>query len=397
MTITYHDKYPSKQLNELVLLGSHDAAIATGGSNAMTQTKDIFYQAVNGARFFDLRVAAFKTSFMGGKVELRSYHDATKISSPTLRIDNKMKVADLSNAKHSDIKVHTTVLGVAGFGLQAMLQDAKTFLKTVGTSEFLIFKFDKSENWDLIVDTCLSEVGQDGLLYQTRDPKKRNINVMTLEQLRGKLLILFPEDAFDKIGRMRNDLYSYGFLAWRNLYSKGQRSAKSYEEYFSGFQYYGKGGVSASASGDSGKINQNKNIQDKLMQGKGDYEIKVKRNLWKGRLGRTIDSGEHNGNLNPNVVGLMYWTTTGPSNSGILKRNNKMWSDAVKEEMVNIGLQHSNKSISAMGTSSAATVVKKFMPNIIMVDYVDHMKGMTVLSMNNVKAVEVANSMEAML
>lgn len=49
--ITYHDKYPHRKLNEMILLGSHDAAIATGGSNAKTQTKSILRQANSGARF----------------------------------------------------------------------------------------------------------------------------------------------------------------------------------------------------------------------------------------------------------------------------------------------------------------------------------------------------------
>ena len=200
MAITYYDKYKNRKLNEMVLLGSHDAAIATGSSNAKTQTQDIFGQAADGARFFDLRVAAFKTSFMGGKVELRSYHDATKKESPTFRFGNKMKVADLSNTKHSDVKVHTTMFGVAGFGLQAMLQDAKRFLSGATGKEFLIFKFDKSENWKLIYETCLDELDAGGWLYQTMDAKNRNLNTKTLDELKGKVLILFPDKEFAGMG-----------------------------------------------------------------------------------------------------------------------------------------------------------------------------------------------------
>ena len=393
MTIKYYEKYKNKTLNEVVLMGSHDAAIASGGSNAKTQDYDIFGQANYGARFFDLRVAAFKTSFMGGKVELRSYHDATKKSSPTFRLGGKMKVADLNSAKHGDVKAHTTVFGVAGFGLQAMLQDAKLFLSSVGKNEFLIFKFDKSENWMLIYETCMDELDAGGFLYKNADPQGRNLNTKTLEELKGKVLILFPHSAFATLPVHADEMYRRGFLGWKNLYSKAEGSAKTYVANFSGLQYYGKGGVSHNASGDTGKINQNSDIQNKLMKGQGSY--KVDKAGWKGKLGMQ-DKGEHAG-VDRNVVGLMYWTTTGPSKSGILTRNGKMWTDVVKNEMIDIGLQLSDKSLAGMGTGSAATVVKKFMPNIIMVDFVDSMKGNVIFKMNVVAAAQVANTMEAML
>ena len=393
MAITYYGQYKNRRLNEMVLLGSHDAAIATGGSNAKTQNLNILDQAREGARFFDLRVAAFKTSLLGGKVELRSYHDATKKGSPTFRSDDRMKVADLSNSSRKNVKVHTTVAGVAGFGLQAMLQDAQAFLSGEGENECLIFKFDKSENWMLIYETCVRELDAGGFLYKNLDPLGRNLNTKTLEQLKGKVLILFPYSAFASLPVSPELMHARGFLGWKNLYSKAEGSAKTYSDTFPGLQYYGKGGVSASASGDTGKINQNRDVQAKLMEGKGSF--KEDKPGWKGKLGMQ-DKGEHNGSVDANVVGLMYWTTTGPSKSGISNRNDKMWGAAVRTEMVNIGLKLADRSIAPMGANGAAVVVKKFMPNIIMVDFVDNMKGRLVFNMNSIASAQIANSMEAM-
>lgn len=389
MAITYHDKYKHRKLNEMILLGSHDAAIDTGGSNAKTQTQDIFGQANDGARFFDLRVAAFKTSFMGGKVELRSYHDATKIGSPTLR--SEMKVMDLGNTKHRDVKAHTTVFGVAGFGLQAMLQDAKRFLRHGDTNnEFLMFKFDKSENWPLIYQTCMSELDEGDFLYKKTDPMERALNSRTLDQLSGKLVLLLPEDAFSELPM---EAYRNGFLPWKNLYSKTKDRPKQYTFGYPGLQYYGKGGVSHSASGDSGKIAKNRLEQGLLMQGKGSF--KEEASGWKQNLGiEKPASGRHDGQVNPDVIGLMYWTTTGPSKSGIRRRNEKMWAGGVEQDMVNIALEHVPRSILPMGTYGAAQVVKQFQPNIIMVDFVDSDKGRKVLALNDRSATSVAEIMD---
>jgi hypothetical protein len=399
MPVCYNDICANRQLNEVVLMGSHDAAIANGGSNAKTQTKDIYRQAKAGARFFDLRVAAFKTSTLGGKVELRSYHDATKISSPTFRSNDQMKVADLNGAKRSGVKVHTTMLGVAGFGLQGMLQQAMRFLTENG-SEFLIFKFDKSENWDLIVEVCRNELtaNQGDFLFTTNGTGvQRNLNVRQLHELSGKLLILFPESAFAGFAQP-DALHRQGFLKWRNLYSKGSLSAKNYNPNFDGLQYYGKGGVSAGASGDSGKIASNTAIQTNLMQGQGSY--KIAQDGWRGKVGMTDTGTQTFGGDNGDAIGLMYWTTTGPSKSGIKKRNDKMWQgtvdSGVRGDMVDLGLQRVDPTPRNLGVGSFGQALKRFMPNIIMVDFVDSAKGNTIKNMNFNSGAVIAQHLQAM-
>ena len=91
----------------------------------------------------------------------------------------------------------------------------------------------------------------------------------------------------------------------------------------------------------------------------------------------------------------MYWTTTGPSKSGIFARNQKMWIDAVRQDMVDIALEHVPRSIVTMGTYGAAQVVKQFQPNIIMVDFVNHDKGRKVLELNAKSAASLAEVMDA--
>ena len=56
--ITYYELGASKQLNEIVVAGSHDAGITSGGTNVKTQALDIGEQAQAGVRVFDLRIAA---------------------------------------------------------------------------------------------------------------------------------------------------------------------------------------------------------------------------------------------------------------------------------------------------------------------------------------------------
>jgi len=380
MAIRYNEICKNRQLNQVVLMGSHDAAIASGGSNAKTQTQDIYGQARDGARFFDLRVAAFRTSTLGGKVELRSYHDATKVSSPTLRLGDRMKVVDLGDQKRDNVKVHTNMLGVSGFGLRDMLVDAKRFLQQYD-KEFLIFKFDKSENWPLIYEVCYNELVAQGFMFQAPSAAggARNLNTKQLRDLRGKLLILFPASAFTEIpGKTADTLHGEGFLKWKNLYSKSSNAAAGYDDDYEGLQYYGKGGVSAGASGDTGKIDRNRNVQAQLMNGQGAFA--TAKTGWKGMIGQK-NKGFH-ASAPGKAIGLMYWTTTGPSTSGILKRNGKMWTDVVRGEMIQIGLQMADPTVAVMGPGGAGVALKPFMPNIIMVDFVDRMKGNTIKDMN---------------
>ena len=59
--VNYFELGKNKQLNEIVVAGSHDAGITKGSANVRTQVLNIGDQARAGVRVFDLRIAAAST------------------------------------------------------------------------------------------------------------------------------------------------------------------------------------------------------------------------------------------------------------------------------------------------------------------------------------------------
>ena len=75
MPVLYSNLGGAKRLNEIVIVGTHDAGITEGASNVQTQNLDIAGQAAVGVRFFDIRVAATTTMVNGVKaLEMRTFH-----------------------------------------------------------------------------------------------------------------------------------------------------------------------------------------------------------------------------------------------------------------------------------------------------------------------------------
>ena len=66
MPIKYYDLGGLKKLHEIVMVGTHDAAITRGHGNVQTQTLNVLQQATAGVRFFDLRIAAAKVTAAPG-------------------------------------------------------------------------------------------------------------------------------------------------------------------------------------------------------------------------------------------------------------------------------------------------------------------------------------------
>lgn len=81
--ISYYALSKKKQLNQIVIAGTHDAGITGGGSGVQTQSLNIGEQAATGVRFFDVRVAAAVTSqtHASGRpvAELRAFHADDKV------------------------------------------------------------------------------------------------------------------------------------------------------------------------------------------------------------------------------------------------------------------------------------------------------------------------------
>jgi hypothetical protein len=344
--LQYSNLGTGKQLNQIVMAGSHDAGVTEGGANVQTQNMDIYLQAYAGVRLFDIRIAgvAQKDRGLGKEAQLKAYHSAIKFKSEGTR-----QLKDLG--KQTDVKMATLVGGEWGMGLTKMLTDAKKFVLQ-NPDEFLILKFDKCTNWTAIAETCIRFLG-DSLYCETG-----NLNTKTIGDLGGSVIVLFGPAGIEEV----RATYSAkrGILGFKNLASEGA----SYEPRFDGLQYLGKGGTSVAKP--FFKISQNKAKQSKLMKKGGDG--------------------------NPNVMGMMYWTTTGIF-EGIKKRNETMWTANKQSALTKLwsnGLADSVESRLAKNIDpaqdSAGGMLKTFMPNFVMIDFADANKCKTIYDLNSVAA-----------
>jgi hypothetical protein len=337
--IQYYDLGAEKRLNEIVMAGSHDAGITQGGGNAMTQNLDILGQAYAGVRLFDLRVAAAAVGVQP-EVKMKTYHG------PLTSVAVRKEVRGMPQAGKQNVK-ESSVTGTWGEGLQKILNQAQDFV-TTNPTEFLILKFDKCKNWPLIAKLCVQELGKD--LYQGAG----NLNKKTLSDLKGKVIVVFTQEGLDKIGP--GYLGHGGILEIRNLYEGGV-----YVKDFDGLQYYGKGGTDLSTR-------EGKSIQE-------NYDKQV-------RLMRGGAAGD------ANVMGMMYWTTTGLVGN-IRERNEMMWNNVHRPEMAKLwanGLGDAVKTrIPACVDPTSfvgGTILKRFLPNFVMIDFASSFKCGTIYKLN---------------
>ena len=72
--LKYSNLGTGKQLNQIVMAGSHDAGVTEGGGNVQTQNMDIFLQAYAGVRLFDIRIAGVsqKDQGLGKEAQLKA-------------------------------------------------------------------------------------------------------------------------------------------------------------------------------------------------------------------------------------------------------------------------------------------------------------------------------------
>jgi hypothetical protein len=345
--VKYYDLGPDKRLNEIVMAGSHDAGILYGGGNAMTQALNISQQAEAGVRLFDLRVAGAGTkSFVEKQVELRTYHGSAK---------NKTFTRNVKGLHDGPQQVQKGLnYGVWGDSLQQILGHA-VFFVDYNPTEFLILKFDKCKNWPQIAAQCVAELGD--FLYKGSG----NLNRKTLDDLKGKVIVVFTQGGLNAIEQRYHG--TGGILGIKNLSSGG-----SYQENYNGLQYYGKGGTKMlTPKGKSTKENYRKQFS----------------------LMRDGSAG------NPEVMGMMYWTTTGLVGN-IKKRNNKMWQGGHRQEMVKLwqsGITdyfNMRVPLNIDPTSFAGgQTLKRFLPNIVMVDFADLDKCRTIYQLNDLIPTEL--------
>lgn len=344
--ICYYDLGPDKTLNSIVMAGSHDAGVTAGGSNTKTQEQDILGQACSGVRIFDIRItgAVVKKGSDKNVVALKAYHGKGPSS--------KKDAVDLRTNQDDRMKVKSMWAGEYGMTLTKILTDAAKFV-TQNTSEFLILKFDKCHNWPQIAEACVQVLGT--TIYTGGG----NLNTKTLRQLQGKVIVTFTKDGIEAVGGTYGP--AQGILGIKNL-SKGG----SYDNSYEGLQYFGSGGTQALAfwRTRSQKIAENIEKQTKLMA--------------KGGQG------------NPNVMGMMYWTTTGITDS-IRDRNNAMWAQPSVERLRRMwhqGLEHAIQSRINVYTNingfAGGQRLKAFMPNFVMIDFADDQKCQEIYELNTV-------------
>lgn len=355
--IQYYQLGSQKKLNEIVMIGSHDAAITKGAKNVQTQSLNIAVQAVAGVRIFDIRITGAVVGKGGAsdtKIgQLQAFHGTgigTKgvkhvIDARTLN-QGKMKIAPM-----------TGFMGSYGETLSGILNQARDFV-TAHSSEFLILKFDKCSNWQLIAEACID------LLRDKIYSAGGNINTKTLQELAGYVVVVFGPEAWTTIS---HTFVSKGILGFRNLYSSGG-TPKGYDPKYDGIQYVGKGGTDIKKKGNfrtfAGKMKENTKKQGKIM-----------------------DQGVVS---DPNVLGMMYWTTTGWF-TNIKKRNNFLWNEKNQEKLVELWESRVPSSVNPTAVS-AAPVLKTFMPNFVMVDFADGAKCSKIFDLNFLTAMQAHNA-----
>jgi len=354
--ITYYGLGKDKQLNEIVVAGSHDAGITSGGSNVKTQALDLGEQAKAGVRVFDLRIAA--TTLPGQRAgapkqaELRAFH------ANDMMMKNESKTRNLGGtAVQLDRTKFTMGAGDFGMGLASMLRDARNFVKGAGATEFLILKFDKCLNWSLIAETCITELGD--AIFKGHV----NLNTQKLKDLKGKVMCVFSAKGVLEIALQRKLGAIHGVLGFTNLYAGG-----SYTDDYAGLQYYGKGGTDWWKP--FGKLSQNEKKQRKLVAGAKQSD--------------------------PDIIGMMYWTTTGLFES-IKKRNDRMWDAPNVAKLKRLWAQgleefvwERNPLSVPEGSAAVGPTRKRNMPNIVMIDFADEAKCREIRGLNELTAPQLA-------
>ncbi|HEV2331431.1 MAG TPA: hypothetical protein VGY56_21825 [Verrucomicrobiae bacterium] len=351
MSIRYKNLGGSRRLHEIVFAGSHDASITSGSSSAQTQSLDIAGQADAGVRLYDLRILARK--FSDGGASLVGYHGSGGGKSTAQFSSNY-------TGKTQDVKTSSKMsYGVFGEKLSQMLRQAKDFVEKTG--EFLIFKFDKCTNYSLIAEYCIKLLGDN--IYK---PIGIEFSKLTLNDLQKKVVCAFNEKARAELRPYTED---DGILGWKSL--KGEKnSVGTYDPNYLGLQYYGKGGTNPFKIYQTNKMKMadNEGIQRKML----------------------LAMARREDDLAANVLGMMYWTSTGMTSS-IRKRNeNAMWGATGVARMGQLWREGLEASISTQLQRDKIKVLeyggvrrmKAYFPNIIMIDFADPDKCQTIYDLN---------------
>lgn len=362
--ILYSNLGMGRKLYDTVFAGSHDAGITSGGGNAQTQNLDIFGQAKAGVRIFDLRIMATVHGVREAQGELRSYHSGGGIT----KHNRHIRMQETGRKEY--IKQSKLSVGNFGMGLYDMLRDARKFVQDY-QSEFLILKFDKCTNWEIIARYCIQFLG--GTIYTDGG----DVNRKSLRDLAGKVIVAFSAKGVQKVSGTYGP--GDGIVGIRNLYSKDE-GAIAYDRNFPGIQYFGKGGTDVNPVtmkySHHGKIEENQDTQRQLMS-----------------IMSTL-----NGDMNYSsyVLGMLYWTSTG-LNESIDERNQKMWTNTGRNNLVDLWKDSLGDSLKVRLAQrrikttdySSGPMMKTFMPNVVMIDFASKDKCKTIYGLNTLASTEL--------
>ncbi|HEY0928984.1 MAG TPA: hypothetical protein VGE27_03600 [Gemmatimonas sp.] len=376
MAIRYMDLGGGKRVNEIVMVGTHDAGIMGQEmkDNVQTQTLNIGQQAIAGVRFFDIRVAATTINVDGVKhIQMKTFHaDGMFVKNETKkRMVNPTGLpgqARMETVTRSKLK-----MGDWGLSLHTVLSQALAFVQSpAGNTEFLLLKFDKCTNWTLIAEACIEILGAN--LYQGGG----NINRKTLNELAGKVVVLFSDKGY-KEHKALHGVAHPGILKFANL-AKADEKTKArpaYQTSYDGLQYYGNFGDTAMKTSTEKKIKTNTKKQIT--------------NMTDARL------------VPPDAVRMMYWTTTGLMQS-IKERDDEMWRPPNLKGFLEAWNSGMGASVSAhappinpnVPNIANAQTIKIYMPNIVMVDFAHISKSTLIYELNKVAAGQLSSDQTLM-
>src|SRR5262249_52489782 len=120
------------------------------------------------------------------RVEMRAYHGD---------LTNKTKTRDVDvGGVVQQRQLERSTMKVEGWGqdLNSIFTQAQAFVQNNGT-EFLLLKFAKCKNWDVIAEAAVRVLGNE--LYNDGG----DLNTKTLDDLQGKVVVLFPDDGLHAI------------------------------------------------------------------------------------------------------------------------------------------------------------------------------------------------------
>jgi hypothetical protein len=318
---------------------------------AQTQKHSIYMQAWCGVRIFDIRISGQRVGLKGAK--LSAFHGANTPSPERKNVGGVKR----------DIEVTRMVGGAWGMDLDEILGSALRYVSEYD-EEFLILKFDKSSNYEMILEACQDKLR--AALYT----KPGNIADQTLSYMAGKVVCAFMPEGFNELQKADKDI-SDGVAQIVNLYGGGTKP-----DPIDGLIYYGKGGTSI--------------VQPKKYALSSPVKGKFKENIDKQSA---ILQDANAQSLSRDVMRMMYWTQTGIVRS-IKGRDKKAWTTDSKDKLQKLwadgGYDYMKANVPrAFGLESHATNFKLYLPNFIMIDFADLRKGQTIRDLNDLSRGEL--------